>query len=169
MLNVVRLETLHYRAAVTSPPTAKREVMETAEGLPSQRLCLAFACRVFRRYAGGTRINRRFNGRGPACDCSNMPISEVELVADARAVIGESPLWCGDQRALYWIDVKAPALYRTTIAALETTSWQLPSDIGGYALKTDTTGALLGLRTGIFALDFATGELVKLCEAPFDP
>jgi sugar lactone lactonase YvrE len=99
----------------------------------------------------------------------NMSIPVVELAVDAKAVIGESPLWCGDQGALYWIDVKAPALYRTDIATLETTSWQLPTDIGGYALKSNAAGAFLGLRTGIFALDFATGELLKVCNAPFDP
>ena len=76
-------------------------------------------------------------------------------------MIGELPLWCGDQGALYWIDVKAPALHRTTIAAPETTAWHLLSDIGGYALKTDAAGAFLGLRPGIFELDFATGETLK--------
>ena len=139
--------------------------METAEGLPSQPQAY-LPCRGFdvtpRALTEGSMVEAHLR-------LINMPISEVELVVDARAVIGESPLWCGDQGALYWIDVKAPALYRTTIAAPETTSWQLPSDIGGYALKTDAAGAFLGLRTGIFALDFATGELLKLCDAPFDP
>jgi sugar lactone lactonase YvrE len=93
--------------------------------------------------------------------------TEIELVVDAKAVIGESPLWRRDQGALYWIDVKAAALYCTDIATLETTSWHLPSDIGGYALKSDGAGAFLGLRTGIFSLDFVTGELSKLCDAPF--
>ena len=98
-----------------------------------------------------------------------MSISAFELVVDAKAVIGESPLWCEDQGALYWIDVKAPALYCTDVATLETTSWQLPSDVGGYALKSGAGGAFLGLRTGIFTLDFATGELLKICDAPFNP
>jgi sugar lactone lactonase YvrE len=98
----------------------------------------------------------------------NMSISAFELVVDAKAVIGESPLWCEDQGALYWIDVKAPALYCTDVATLETTSWCL-NDIGGYALKSNAAGALLGLRTGIFTLDFATGELSKICDAPVNP
>ncbi len=81
--------------------------------------------------------------------------SEIELAVDTKAVIGESPLWCKDQGALYWIDVKAPALYRTEIATLETTSWPLPSDIGGFALKSDAAGAIVALRSGLFGLDFA--------------
>ncbi len=73
-----------------------------------------------------------------------------ELVVDAKAVIGESPLWCEDQGALYWIDVKAPALHCTDVDTLETTSWRLPSEIGGYALKSHTAGAIVALRSGLF-------------------
>ena len=96
-----------------------------------------------------------------------MPVSEIELVVDAKAVIGKSPLWCKDQGALYWIDVKAPALYRTKIATLDTTSWPLPSEIGGFALKSHA-GAVVALRTGLFDLDFASGKLAKLFDAPFN-
>ncbi len=92
---------------------------------------------------------------------------EIELVIDARAVIGESPLWADHQNALYWMDIKAPALYRTKITTLETTSWPLPADIGGYALTSG--GAVVALRSGIFTLDFSSGELAKLCDPPFDP
>lgn len=94
---------------------------------------------------------------------------ELELIVDAKATIGESPLWCEGEAALYWIDVKAPALYRTGIETRRTTSWRLPSDVGGYALKPDFSGAILGLRTGVFALDFGSGDLAKLCDPPFDP
>lgn len=93
----------------------------------------------------------------------------LELVVDAKAAIGESPLWCAAESALYWIDVKAPALYRTKVDRLCTSCWRLPSDIGGYALNPHGSGAILGLRTGIFALDFASGDLQKLYDAPFDP
>lgn len=70
--------------------------------------------------------------------------------------------------ALYWIDVKAPALYRTEIVTFETTSWPLPCDIGGFALKSDAAGAVVALRNGLFGLDFAGGKLAKLLDAPFD-
>ena len=93
--------------------------------------------------------------------------TEIELVIDARAVIGESPLWAEDQSELYWVDIKAPALYRTKIPTFETTSWSLPSDIGGYALTSG--GAIVALRSGIFALDFFSGKLAKFCDPPFDP
>ena len=36
----------------------------------------------------------------------------IETALNFRATIGESPTWVADERALYWIDVKAPALHR---------------------------------------------------------
>ncbi|HZV04160.1 MAG TPA: SMP-30/gluconolactonase/LRE family protein [Gemmataceae bacterium] len=95
--------------------------------------------------------------------------SEVELLVDAHAAIGEAPLWCEEEAALYWIDVKAPALYRTKIDTGSTRSWPLPADIGGYALNPNGSGAVVGLRIGIFALDFTTGTVAPLCKPPFDP
>lgn len=94
--------------------------------------------------------------------------SDVHLLVDAKAIIGESPLWVAEQSALFWIDVKAPTLHRTESDTRGTTSWALPSDVGGYALKPDGVGAVLGLRSGVFDLDFSTGKLEKLCNPPFD-
>lgn len=98
-----------------------------------------------------------------------MNTDPIELVVDAKARIGESPLWSPEEAALYWIDVKAPALFRTGVETHATESWHLPSDIGGYALRAGGSGAVVALRTGIFALDFASAGLMELCEAPFDP
>lgn len=95
--------------------------------------------------------------------------SDLTLLVDAKATIGESPLWVEDHNALFWIDVKAPALHRTDLGTRATTSWTLPSDIGGYALKPDVDGAVLGLRSGVFDLNFSDGKLEKLCNPPFDP
>ena len=36
----------------------------------------------------------------------------VETVLDCHAIIGESVTWIPSERALYWIDVKAPTLHR---------------------------------------------------------
>lgn len=98
-----------------------------------------------------------------------MSAEACELVLDAKATIGESPVWSPTQNALFWIDVKGPALYRTCVGNLDTRVWPLPSDIGGYALLDDLSGAVVALRTGIYRLDFSDGALQQVCSAPFDP
>ncbi len=97
------------------------------------------------------------------------PSPVVETALDAKATIGESPLWCAAEQALYWIDIKKPALYRFEPASGAQRSWGLSSDVGGFALLRDPPGALVALRYGLYRLDFATGALTLLAASPFDP
>jgi len=97
------------------------------------------------------------------------PPHVIETALDAKAMIGESPLWSADEQALYWIDIKEPALYRFEPTGGAQRSWPLPSDVGGFALLQDPPGALVALRYGLHRLDFATGALTLLVASPFDP
>lgn len=94
---------------------------------------------------------------------------EIELALDAGATIGESPTWATAENALYWIDVKKPALYRFDPETGAQRSWLMPSDIGAFALVGNPPGAVVALREGIFRLDFASGSLTHLAPPPFDP
>jgi sugar lactone lactonase YvrE len=92
----------------------------------------------------------------------------IETVLDFRAAIGESATWVADEGALYWIDVKAPALHRYCPHDESTRSWPMTSDIGGFALTGDG-GAVVALRLGLFRLDLDSGALQLLAPPPFDP
>lgn len=95
--------------------------------------------------------------------------TQVEVAVEANATIGEAPTWSGRERALYWIDVKEPALHRFDPRSGQRRRWALTSDIGGFALLEDASGAVVALREGIFRLEFASGALSCLVPAPFDP
>jgi sugar lactone lactonase YvrE len=92
----------------------------------------------------------------------------IDVALDAHAIIGESPTWSAPERALYWIDVKKPALYRYDPQRGTCRSWPVSSDLGAFALI-DEGSALLALRHGIYRLEFATGALNLLAPPPFDP
>jgi len=94
---------------------------------------------------------------------------QIEVVVDAGAIIGESPTWAAAEQALYWIDVKKPALYRFDPATGGQRVWPVPSDIGAFALVVDPPAAVVALRNGIFELDLASGGLTFLAPPPFDP
>ena len=94
---------------------------------------------------------------------------EVEVVLDAGAIIGESPTWAAAEQALYWIDVKRPALYRYDPHAGAQRSWPMSSDIGAFALLQNPPGAIVALRHGIHRLLFSDGSLTLLAPPPFDP
>lgn len=46
--------------------------------------------------------------------------------------------------------------------------WRFDADIGAFALVEGAEGAIVALRTGIFRLDFSTGETCQLAPPPFD-
>ena len=94
---------------------------------------------------------------------------DIELVLDAHAIIAESPTWASAEQALYWVDIKASALYRFDPQSLESRSWSLPADIGAFALIAGDKAALVALRTGLFRLDLQSGTLSTLAASPFDP
>ena len=96
-------------------------------------------------------------------------MSEVEVVIDEGAAIGEAPTWSHEEAALYWIDVKAPALYRYDPQTGEKRSWPVDADFGGFALYPGSQAALVALRTGLCKLDLTTGALTRLVLPPFDP
>ncbi|MGH7046240.1 MAG: SMP-30/gluconolactonase/LRE family protein [Stellaceae bacterium] len=92
----------------------------------------------------------------------------IETVLDCHATIGESATWIAAERALYWIDVKAPALHRYCPDGEAIRSWPMTSDIGGFALTGDGD-AVVALRQGLFRLDLDSGALHLLAPPPFDP
>lgn len=98
-----------------------------------------------------------------------MPTDPIELVGDAHAQIAESPTWSAAEQALYWMDVKAPALYRFDPVSGMNREWKLPDEIGCFALYANEAAALVALRCGLFRLELGSGALTRLTEPPFDP
>jgi sugar lactone lactonase YvrE len=85
--------------------------------------------------------------------------AEVTCVLDARAELGECPVWSVPEQALYWIDIRAPALHRLDPATGASRTWPMPSRIGSFGLRESGTGAVVALVDGFHLLDFDTGGL----------
>jgi sugar lactone lactonase YvrE len=85
-------------------------------------------------------------------------MTDVTCVLDAKAELGECPVWSADEQALYWIDIHAPALHRLDPATGEQRSWAMPRRIGSFGLR-ETGGAVVALEDGFHRLDFETGAL----------
>jgi len=83
---------------------------------------------------------------------------DVMCVLDARAELGECPVWSAEEQALYWIDIRAPALHRLDPATGGTRSWPMPKRIGSFGLR-ESGGAVVALEDGFGLFDFETGEV----------
>lgn len=96
-----------------------------------------------------------------------------------KNTLGESPLWNGDEGALYWLDVSAPLVYRRN-ADGSVQSWRAPDRCGGLVMR-EGGGCIAVSESGVFEIDADfvnsrqiatspyTGGLVQLHEACCDP
>jgi sugar lactone lactonase YvrE len=82
----------------------------------------------------------------------------VRCILDARAMLGESPVWSAEEQALYWVDILAPSLNRLEPATGAERRWPMPSSIGSLAL-TDTGAILVALSDGLYLFDPARASL----------
>lgn len=94
---------------------------------------------------------------------ADMRKAEVDCVLDIRAELGECPVWCGEEKALYWIDIYAGRLNRFEPASGENRIWTLPEAIGSFAL-TDDGSVLVALKSGLKRYDLRYGELTPLVQ-----
>jgi sugar lactone lactonase YvrE len=82
--------------------------------------------------------------------------SRVERVLGSAQILGESPVWCGREQALYWVDLRAPALHRWEPTAGRADVWPMPELTG--AVVAAQHSLLLALESGIHRFEPATGE-----------
>lgn len=91
----------------------------------------------------------------------------ARLILDARATLGECPLWSPDEQALYWVDIAGKAIHRFDPASGKDLAWPTPSEPGCIAL-TRGGGLVAALRDGFCRFAPSSGALTKIAEAPYD-
>jgi len=87
----------------------------------------------------------------------------VECVVDGKNTLGESVIWHPVENVLYWVDVRAPALYRLrSDGAVDTIA--LPGLAGGVVPRR-AGGLAIALKDGFYTVDTAS-EAVELIVDP---
>jgi sugar lactone lactonase YvrE len=76
----------------------------------------------------------------------------IRCLVDARASVGEGPVWNEADGCLWWIDIKIPRLFRTEPESGETTEWPLPERIGSFAFRHDGT-LICAMKSGFKIFD----------------
>jgi len=77
----------------------------------------------------------------------------AELLVDAKARLGECPLWCEKTGRLYWTDIEGAAISAWTMADGSVRRWALPERLGSFALCEQPSLLLLGLASGVALYD----------------
>lgn len=95
-------------------------------------------------------------------------MSEVICVLDAKAEVGECPVWCIRTQSLYWIDINCCLLNRFDPATGVNEVWRLPEPIGSFGLCAQG-GAVVALKSGFHLFNFIDGSLKSLANPEAHP
>lgn len=83
------------------------------------------------------------------------------------AELGEGPVWVEQDRALWFVDIKAPKLHRLDPATGDKRSYDAPQLIG-FALPARSGGFIAGLQSGLHHFDPGTGGFRLIAEVDSD-
>lgn len=86
---------------------------------------------------------------------------DVKCVWPAAAVVGEGPVWDEEEQALYWVDIKAPAVHRYVPTTGSTESWPMPERIGCIARR-QRGGFIAAFKSGWAFLDLPSGRIERI-------
>jgi sugar lactone lactonase YvrE len=87
-------------------------------------------------------------------------MSAIRRVTQTTDILGECPLWSEAEQALYWIDIRRPAIQRWHPATDAMRYWPMPDLVGSIALCGD--GRVLVASRSLHYLDTRTGELTRI-------
>lgn len=90
----------------------------------------------------------------------NATQAQAELLVDAQAKLGEGPLWCPVEQALYWTDIQSATLSRWRAADGAVRVWPMPERLGSFAFCETPGRLLLALESGVALFDLARGALL---------
>jgi len=85
----------------------------------------------------------------------------VECVWPVGAILGEGPHWSATEQALWFVDIKAPAIHRYHPATGAQQSWPAPERIG-FLLPARGGTLIAGLKTGLHKFNPETGNFTLL-------
>ena len=88
-------------------------------------------------------------------------MSHVKCVWPSAAVLGEGPAWDDEEEALYWVDIKAPAVHRYMPSTGATDGWPMPERTGCIARRRQG-GFIAGFKSGLAFLDLPSGRIDRI-------
>jgi sugar lactone lactonase YvrE len=92
---------------------------------------------------------------------------EVECIWPLRAELGEGALWSARDQAVWFVDIKAPAIHRFDPASGARQTWAAPAQVG-FLAPVRSGGFVCGLQGGLHRFDPASGSFALLAPVEAD-
>ena len=90
-----------------------------------------------------------------------MQFIPVECVLREEAIVGESPVWCPAEKALYWVDITGQKIHRFHPASGVNDTFHLPEPVTALALRAKG-GLVLSLKKDFALFDLESQQLTYL-------
>jgi len=56
----------------------------------------------------------------------------IDLLVDAKNVLGEGPVWDVTEQRIYWVDIVDRTVQRCSARGDELQTWRVPGDVGAW-------------------------------------
>ena len=86
-------------------------------------------------------------------------------VGDQTDILGECPVWHEGEQALFWVDIRLPAIRRFDSASGRVDTWPMPELIGSIAIAGDGR-LLVALTESVSLMDMSTGVREPIASPP---
>jgi sugar lactone lactonase YvrE len=83
-------------------------------------------------------------------------MSEVEHVLAVNNKLGEGPVWCSEEQALYWVDIESNCFYRMYPTSMKYEVFEVGLPIGVLALRA-SGGLIMATKSGFAFWDTQKG------------
>lgn len=92
---------------------------------------------------------------------SKFMVRNANLLFDAKAILGEGPVWDYKNQSLFWVDIEGYKLYQHNPISGKNRHWVFDEMIGA-AVPTQNGDLLLAMEKGLTTFNLETEQLVKL-------
>ena len=93
-------------------------------------------------------------------------MTAIRRIGTQRDLLGESPIWSTAEQALYWVDIRRPALRRLDEATGTVETHDMPAMVGAIALATLPWHLVVALAERVALYDWRTGAMETVAELP---
>jgi sugar lactone lactonase YvrE len=90
----------------------------------------------------------------------------ISRIGSQRDVLGESPIWSTVEQALYWVDIRRPALRRLAEASGAVETREMPAMVGAIAFTATPGRLVVALAERVVLYDWDTGATQIVAELP---
>jgi len=82
----------------------------------------------------------------------------IEALSRGHDLVGEGPLWCASEQALFWIDIACKRIYRQRIEEAHSASWPL-LDYPGCLAEISPGRLAVAMGEGVHQIDLNSGAV----------